>query len=325
MPRTWSTRGSSWGCFTRLAKTTSGLTPGALAADLGLHEAYVRLWCEAACALELLDYDPSTGYRLALFMDQVLGTSSSTYYLGGFPEIHLLIARDYSRYPELFSTRGTQPYQEHDDRFLKGVADATHVVPRMFIDAVLPKLAGLQARLESGIRILDIGCGAGHAIAEFATRYPNTRCVGIDVEPTSIAMAQALIAERGLADRISAHHADGAALPAAFAGAFDLVTSFLVLHEVRPGLKDAVLEQCVRAMRPDGLLLLFDERYPGTPADLRDAAQVFAVMAQWYEMKWGNVLNTREEIHAMLARQGLRIVDETSLSRFYILTAQRHA
>jgi hypothetical protein len=40
---------------------------------------------------------------------------------------------------------------------------------------------------------------------------------------------------------------------------------------------------------------------------------------------WGNIINTREEIHAMLSRQGLRIVDETSLSRSSILTAQRRA
>jgi hypothetical protein len=78
-------------------------------------------------------------------------------------------------------------------------------------------------------------------------------------------------------------------------------------------------------LRLDGLLLLFDERYPSKPGDLRDPAQIFAVMAQWYEMTWGNIINTKEEIHEMLARQGMRIVDETSLSRFYIVTAQRRA
>jgi hypothetical protein len=35
------------------------------------------------------------------------------------------------------------------------------------------------------------------------------------------------------------------------------------------------------------------------------------------------VVNTREEIHALLAQQGLAVVDETSLSRFYIVTAAK--
>ncbi len=50
---------------------------------------------------------------------------------------------------------------------------------------------------------------------------------------------------------------------------------------------------------------------------------LYAVMAQWYEMTWGNVVNTREELHALLAQQGLTVVDETSLSRFYIVIAKK--
>jgi arginine repressor len=46
-------------------------------------------------------------------------------------------------------------------------------------------------------------------------------------------------------------------------------------------------------------------------------------MAQWYELTWGNVVNTREEIHALLAQQGLAVVNETSLSRFHIVIAEK--
>ena len=59
--------GVKLGLFARLAQSPSGLTPDALAAALHLDPAYVRLWCETACALECLDYDPATGYRLAPF------------------------------------------------------------------------------------------------------------------------------------------------------------------------------------------------------------------------------------------------------------------
>ena len=93
-----------------------------------------------------------------------------------------------------------------------------------------------------------------------------------------------------------------------------MVTTFLVLHEIHPDLKDAVLERCARALRPDGLLLLFDERYPSRPSELRDPVAIFAVMAQWYELIWGNLIDTREDIHARLERQGLRVADETALS-----------
>ena len=69
--------------------------------------------------------------------------------------------------------------------------------------------------------------------------------------------------------------------------------------------------------------MIFDEWYPSSPTELRDPTQVFAVMAQWYEMTWGNVVNTREEIHVPLTQQGLAVIDGTSLSRFYIVIAEK--
>jgi cyclopropane fatty-acyl-phospholipid synthase-like methyltransferase len=301
------------------------MTPDALAAAAGLHVPYVRSWCETACGLELLDYDPAAGYRFAPFMDELLGQPEATYYLGRFPNAHFQVARDYARYPDLFRSGGVFPYQQHDQAFFRSIAEGLQTLPRMFLDAVLPKLPDLAARLESGARILDLGCGGGYAIVAFAERYPNVRCVGIDVEATSIGLAQELIRERGLEDRVEARVIDPAAWPPEFSGAFDLVTTFLVLHEIDPRLKDAVIGLCAGALRPGGQVLIFDERYPSSPDELRDPAQIFAVMAQWYEVTWGNVVNTREEIRALLERQGLRLRDETSLSRFYIVTAEKPA
>jgi hypothetical protein len=121
----------------------------------------VRLWCETACALELLDYEPGVGYRLAPWMDALLGQPASTFSMAAWPGLHLLIARDYQRYQELFRTGGVYPYQEYDEPCIRDVAEATCALPRMFLDAVLPKLPGLQARLEAGVTILDVGCGGG--------------------------------------------------------------------------------------------------------------------------------------------------------------------
>jgi SAM-dependent methyltransferase len=137
-------------------------------------------------------------------------------------------------------------------------------------------------------------------------------------------MAQDRIAQHGLDRRVRAQVADASAWPDDLAdGSFDLVMSYLVLHEIDPRYKLDLLRESVRALAPDGFLLIFDERYPSEPAELRDPARIFAVMAQWYEVTWGNVLNTREEIQYMLAEVGLRVVEETALSRFHIVIARR--
>lgn len=313
--------GATLGLFDALAERGSA-TPSELADATSLHGSYVRVWCEAACALELLDYDPNEGYRFAPFMDQILGAPTGAFSLRHFPATHLMIARDYEGYPKLFASGGTHPYGAHDEAFLEQVATALDVLPRMFLTAVLPNLPDLEAKLEVGAKILDVGCGAGAAIVEFAQRFPKATCVGLDIEPNSITMAEERIALHGLRDRVSTRLIEVGAWPDDLTdGSFDLVMSYLVLHEIDPAFKVDVLRESAMALAPGGYILIFDERYPSAPAELRDPTQIFAVMAQWYEVTWGNVVNTREEIVEMLEESGLRVVQETALSRFHIVVA----
>ena len=313
--------GTTLGLFDALAERGSA-TPSELARATRLHRPYVRVWCEASCALELLDYDPTRGYRFAPFMDQTLGDPAAAFSLRHFPATHLMLARDYETYPALFASGHSHPYGAHDEAFLDEVATALDVLPRMFLTAVLPDLPDLEAKLEAGAKILDVGCGAGAAIVEFAQRFPKATCVGQDIEPTSIAMAEERIARHGLGDRVSTRLIDTGAWPDDLTdGSFDLVMSYLVLHEIDPMFKVDVLRESARALAPGGYVLIFDERYPSAPAGLRDPTQIFAVMAQWYEVTWGNIVNTREEIEQMLEEARLRAVHETALSRFHIVVA----
>jgi hypothetical protein len=47
----------------------------------------------------------------------------------------------------------------------------------------------------------------------------------------------------------------------------------------------------------------------------------FAALAQWFELIWGNRVNTRTELHELCAKAGLRVLEETGFSRFHILAA----
>jgi SAM-dependent methyltransferase len=316
--------GVKLGLFEALTKSPDGMDPGVLAAQLKLYPSYVRWWCETACALELLDYDPAKGYKMAPYMEEFLGRPEGIYYMGALPGTHFILARDYEKYSDLFSNGEVFPYQSHDEMFFNAVAKSTRLLPRLFLEAALPKLPSLAARLNERIRILDVGCGAGCALVEFAERYPNVTSVGVDVEPNSIRMADTMIHSKGLEERVQVRLSEDGSLPEDLVGSFDLVTMFMVLHEIRPEIKDTVLEQCSKALRPDGQFLIVDERYPSSPQELRDAVQIGAVIGQWFEMTWGNEINTREEIHSLLAKQNFKILDEMPLSRFHILLATKN-
>jgi len=289
-----------------------------LAGDLGLHPPYVRGFCEMGHHLEILDREGET-YRLAPEMERLLASPDDTYFLGGFPRVHLDVAEDYRLYPDLFRTGAVHSYQEHPAGFLQDVAGASRSLPRMFLDVAARNLPDLMRHLEAGGRVLDVGCGAGHALATLADRFPSLTGVGIEIEPVSADMARALLRTRGLDRRVEVRSAWEPA--ADFADAFDVVTQFLVLHEIRPELKDDVLARCARALRPGGTLVLFDEAYPEDDVTARDPIRGFAVVAQWFELTWGNVINTRSEILELVARAGLRAGPEAELSRFRIITA----
>jgi SAM-dependent methyltransferase len=310
--------GVRMGLFRALAEKPR--RPDALAKALGLHPPYVHAFCEMGHHLEVLDKDGDV-YRLAPEMDRLLASPEDPFYLGGFPRVHVAVARDYASYPELFRSGGTVPYAAHDREFLEAVAAATRPLPQMVLEVAGDRLKDVLARLDGGGRFLDVGCGAGHAMVALAERFPKCTGAGIEVEPVSRLLATERILSRGLTGRLSVH--PDWKLPGGTRRSFDLVTQFLVLHEIRPDDKQSVIDRCAQALRPGGALLIFDEAYPEDDASARDPIRGFAVVAQWFELVWGNVIDTRSAITDMIGATGLELAAELELSRVRVFIARR--
>lgn len=297
-----------------------GMTSEALATRLATHPFYTDVLCRTAFGFGLLERD-GAGWRMAPHFDQILGDPTSSFYLARAGRMHMLLGEDYADYARHFREGTTKPYQAHGPAFMGEVAAALETLPRIFLDLVLPRLPDLQRRLEDGARVLDVGCGGGWAVVQIAERFPKAHIVGIDIEPHSVELTRNLIAERGLADRCEARLQSVDQVDED--GTYDVATSFLVVHEIDPGLKPAAFAAVARALRPGGCFLIFDEAYPETDAALQTMPSRFAALAQWYELTWGNVVSTRTDLHALCRNAGLRVAEETSFSRFHIIVAAK--
>jgi SAM-dependent methyltransferase len=300
--------------------SSPGLTSEGLATGIGTDRFYTDVLCRTAFSFGLLERQ-GAGWRMAPHFDQILGEPGSSFYLARAARVHMVVGEDYRDYVRHFRAGTIRSYQEHDEVFVREVAEALKTLPRIFVDVVLPRLPGLNTRLQEGGRLLDVGCGGGWALVQIAEQFPATSCVGIDVEPYSIELARQLIAERELTDRCQARVQRVDELDED--ESYDLATSFLVVHEIAPEAKPTAFAAVARALKPGGSFLVFDEAYPETDAALQTMPARFAALAQWYEVTWGNVVDTRTRLHALCKGAGLQVTEETTFSRFTILVAEK--
>jgi SAM-dependent methyltransferase len=301
--------------------TRPGIDSRTLAGELGTDPDYTDALCRTALAFELLQRERD-GWRMAPHMDAILGDPDSAFYLGRAAKVHLLLGgEDYPDTADRIRTGRVVPYGDHSDAFINEVADSLRSLPRIFVNVVLPRLPTLAARLAAGSSVLDLGCGAGWAIVELAERFPESRVDGADIEPRSIELAADRIVRHGLASRCTARllGPDGLTDEARY----DVITMFLVVHEIRPELKDDALASAARALAPGGSLVIFDEAYPDTDEGMRKMPSRFTTVAQWYELTWGNEIDTAADLRDRCSRAGLRVADETTFSRFTILVAEK--
>jgi 2-polyprenyl-3-methyl-5-hydroxy-6-metoxy-1,4-benzoquinol methylase len=126
----------------------------------------------------------------------------------------------------------------------------------------LPAVPDLHARLQADppARVADVACGGGWSAIGIARAYPKARVDGLDLDAPSIALAQANVAQAGLADRVTLMVRDAA--DPALAGRYDLVTIFEALHDMSQPVE--VLRACRRLLAPGGSVLVVDERVADT-------------------------------------------------------------
>src|SRR5690606_18294734 len=103
----------------------------------------------------------------------------------------------------------------------------------------------------TGIDVVDVGTGAGHAVNVMARAFPASRFLGVDISTEGIGLARAEAQEWGLPN-VTFTVGDAADLH----GRFDLVTAFDTIHDqARPR---QVLAAIANAVGEDGVFLMGD-------------------------------------------------------------------
>jgi SAM-dependent methyltransferase len=306
---TWVTAiGRRAGLFQAIHDAGGGVTADALAERLRYEPRYVRVWCRAAYAYELLDFDPAQGFRLAPHMAELLLNVRDPQYLGGRVDVSVAFGEDFAAFPARLADGAPFPRKDHAPELVRGIMENSKPDFAIMTEIVLPHAPAVLARLEAGGEILDVGCGAAYGLVHMSRRFPKARGVGLEIDPPMLELAAKNVAEAGAGDRIRVEPTS--ALAMTFDGRFDLAVMNIALHETgeRPEW-EKVLRRVHRALRTGGELLISELPYPARIEEYRDhPAYRMLAGVQHHEVLVGCGMITIPELAELLAGAGFRLV-----------------
>jgi SAM-dependent methyltransferase len=154
---------------------------------------------------------------------------SPFYILGVFDAIASLYANE-DRILEAFRSGEGMGWHEHDPRLFLGTERFFRPGYRAhLVKEWIPALDGVQAKLERGAKVVDIGCGHGASTILMAGAFPNSEFYGFDYHEASIEQARERADEAGLSEKITFEVASAKEFPGR---GYDLACAFDCLHDM---------------------------------------------------------------------------------------------
>jgi SAM-dependent methyltransferase len=253
--------GDRLGLFRAMADGRPVTSPE-LAARTSTNERNVREWLNALSAAGYVTYSGAGSYHLTaeqalLFTDE----DSPAFVVGGFQVVTSAAKADEKLTEAFHHGNGIGWHEHHHDLFTGTERFFRPGYRANLVNAWIPALEGVEARLRAGATVADIGCGHGASTIIMAEAYPRSSFVGFDYHAPSIAEAANAATRAGVSDRTRF-----AVAPAKeFTGTgYDLVCFFDCLHDM--GDPVGALAHTRAALAPGGTVLLV-EPYAGDEVD----------------------------------------------------------
>jgi 2-polyprenyl-3-methyl-5-hydroxy-6-metoxy-1,4-benzoquinol methylase len=239
-------------------------TAAELAQRTGLNERYVAEWLLGMASAGYVEYDrTSDRYALPPEHAPALAQEEGPFFVGGVLEMLPEFVRPIDQIAEAFRAGGGVPQSAFDPRVWEGMERFTASwVENLLVSQWLPAAPDVQAKLEAGATIADVGCGSGRALIKLAQAFPASRFVGYDAFPGQIERARENVERAGVADRVRIELLDVAA---GVPETFDAITTFDVIHDsVEP---ERLLEAIRAALSPDGIYVMLEMNSSDDPHD----------------------------------------------------------
>jgi SAM-dependent methyltransferase len=226
-----------------------------LAKKTGTDERYLREWLASQAAGGYITYDADTR-RFSLTPEQAftLASEDSPAYLPGAFELALGSLAAVPRIAESFRTGAGMGWHEHEDGVFHGCEKFFRPgYAANLVTTWIPALDGVQAKLESGGRVADVGCGTGSSTLLMAKAFPKPEFFGFDYHDKSVEAAREKAKKEGLADRVAFDVAKAKEFPGE---GYDFVAVFDCLHDMGDPMGAA--KHVRRSLAPGGTWMIVE-------------------------------------------------------------------
>jgi SAM-dependent methyltransferase len=221
------------------------------------------------------------------------------------------LARDFLDLEALFRAGEHQPPSRHGPALTHNIAAQTRMMHSVFLTGMLPELPELLDVFAEGGKVLDAGCGTANLGVLLCTEFPTVRYTGIDADETAVSLARDEIRANSFGHRAGVFAGDLSRFP--LERDFDLAMVFLSLHEFPEATRPQALRALYEALRPGGLLFVFDETFPATLADAIQPEARMGLHFEYSEMLWGSRLVTESELNLLLSEAGFTSIEHRPL------------
>jgi 2-polyprenyl-3-methyl-5-hydroxy-6-metoxy-1,4-benzoquinol methylase len=250
--------GHRTGLFQNMMTSNEPKTSSQIAQLCNLSERYVREWLNCMVVSKVVDYDPNAKtYILPMEHAISLTSNQKSINLAPFHELVSELARVEDGIVECFKHGGGVNYDKFS-RFQTIMAEISSQTynEEIFIRTILPQLSTeLVERLNSGINVVDVGCGAGNPTILMAKCFPNSKFTGVDFLEDSIQMANQHVQDLHLTN-IEFLARDDVDYLTRNSEKFDLVTAFDSVHDQAQPKK--LLNAINKALKKGGFFLMSD-------------------------------------------------------------------
>ena len=291
------------------------MPPDELAQRTGTAPRYVDEWLRGQAAGGYVEYDPATGdYSLTPEQAFALTDPDGAVFMPGAFQLALGSLRAEPRIAEAFRTGDGLGWHEQDQEVFDGCERffrpgyTAHLVAEW-----LPALDSMVARLESGARVADVGCGQGASTVLMAQAYPASTFVGSDYHQGSIDAAGRSASAADVDDRVSFEVASAQDFGG---GPYDLVATFDCLHDMGDPLRAA--QHIRESVTPDGTWMIVEPYAGNSVADnLNPVGRVYYSFSTFLCVPNALSQNGGYSLGAQAGEDAIRrLVDDAGFTRF---------